>query len=92
MDITYSLLEKKKCPLCGDFHKTFANIRLGHDHIATVTTCCNCGFTMTFSHSAKEYARYLEEMAYTYHPEICTEYNTCKYNESCPKIKKGMKT
>ena len=91
MEITLDTLKKKKCPICGDFHKSFSNVMLGQAHIATVSVCCNCGYTMTFSHSAKEYARYLEEMTYQYHSDICTDYKTCEYVSTCPKIKKGRK-
>lgn len=91
VDITLETLRKRKCILCGDTHKSISNVKLGQVHIATVTVCCNCGLTLTFSHSASEYARYLESGEYENYMDICPE-KTCGYtNKECPRIQKGRK-
>lgn len=93
MDITLESLRKRKCIFCGDTHKSIANVMSGQSHIATVTVCCNCGFTTTFAHSASEYAKYLEDGDSTYTTEVCPDINTsrCLNGYNCPKIEKGRK-
>lgn len=92
IDITLDYVKKRKCMICGDMHKSIANVMLGQTHIATVVTCCNCGFTLTFAHSASEYAKYLETGEYDYHTSICLdEPDHCLLRENCPKIQKGRK-
>lgn len=91
MDITLDTLKKMKCHICGETNKTFANITLGQNHIATVSTCCNCGYTMTFAHSAEEYARYIEDKVFHYDTNICQNYDVCKNIKTCPRIKYGRK-
>lgn len=92
VDITLDAMRKRKCIICGDMHKSIANVMLGQTHIATVTVCCNCGFTSTYSHSASEYAKYLESGEYEYHTELCSEDpSNCLVKDGCPKIQKGRK-
>ena len=91
VDITLETLRKRKCILCGDTHKSISNVKLGQTHIATVTVCCNCGLTLTFSHSASEYARYLESGEYENYTEICPEKSCIYNNKECPRIQKGRK-
>ena len=91
MDITLDALKKRKCILCGHTEKTFSNVMLGQVHIATVSVCCNCGLTLTFSHSADEYAKYIESAEFDYKTEICSEYAACTNKETCPRIKAGRK-
>lgn len=91
-DITLDSLRKRKCIICGDIHKSISNVMNGQMHIATVTVCCNCGFTSTYSHSASEYAKYLETGGVDYHTEVCFEnQSNCMVKEGCPKIQKGRK-
>ncbi len=89
-DITLDALKLRKCILCGDQNKSIATIMSGQIHIATVTTCCNCGFTMTFSHSAQEYANYIQTGEGILTSEICTDPN-CKNQGNCTKRMKGRK-
>lgn len=89
-DISLDALKKRKCIVCGDSHKSFSNISIGNKHIATVMTCCNCGNTLTFAHSASEYARFLVSGDYGFSLSICEE-TECANRDNCPKIQRGSR-
>jgi transcription elongation factor Elf1 len=93
VNITLDALKKRKCMLCGDSHKSISNVMLGQTHIATVTVCCNCGLTLTFSHSASEYAKYLESGEYQPYSDLCPEKgdHCMMYDNECPRVKYGRK-
>ena len=91
IDINLEEIKKRKCLICGDRHKSLSDVFLGQAHIATVVVCCNCGYTMTFSHSAKEYAKYLEDKEFVHTYSICKDESTCCNPNECPKKIRGTR-
>lgn len=91
VEIDIQHIRHRKCMICGETNKSESNVMYGQKHIATVFVCCNCGYTMTFSHDAKEYAKYIESGLSTYSSELCSDFDTCTKKSTCPKILKGRR-
>lgn len=91
VEIDIMNIRQRKCPICGETNKSESNVKYGQKHIATVFVCCNCGYTMTFSHDAKEYAQWLERGYAPYTTQLCSDFETCNKKSTCPKILKGRK-